>query len=273
MKKNSNPGSYHGEFINKRFVKGLSLMEVLYSPNLELPYHSHRLAGFCLVLQGGYNESYGKTVLECNPSSVKFHPAGEAHSDFYGNKTVRNFIVEIEPAWLIRMGANYLVGNDPAVFRNNSMAWLMARLRKEFHSTDAESPLVIEGVVLELVAEPSRNRTRAAAGKEPSWLRQAKEFIDEQYFEPLTLSVVAESVGVHPVYLANSFRRHYRCSVGEYLRLRRVEIASHKISTSKDSIVDNALAAGFSNQSHFSRIFKQVTGMSPAKYRADCRIS
>lgn len=165
MKKNSNPSSYHGEFINKRFVKGLSLMEVSYSPNLELPYHSHRLAGFCLVLQGRYNESYGKTVLECNPSSVKFHPAGEAHSDFYGNKTVHNFIVEIEPAWLTRMGANYLVGNNPSVFRNNSMTWLMARLRREFHSTDAESPLVIEGMALELIAEASRNRTKASGTK------------------------------------------------------------------------------------------------------------
>jgi AraC family transcriptional regulator len=203
MKKNSNSGSYHWEFINKRFVKGLSLMEVSYSPNLELPYHSHRLAGFCLVLQGGYTELYGKTALECEPSSIKFHPADEPHSDLYGNKGVHSFIIEPELSWLDQMGANHLIENNPLVFRNNSMAWLMMRIRKEFHSMDAESLLVIEGLALELIAEASRSRRRVSADKEPRWLRRAKEFIDEQYCEPLTLSAIAEAVGVHPVYLAN----------------------------------------------------------------------
>ncbi len=271
MKKNRNHSSYHGEFINNRFVKGLFLAETLYAPNLKLHNHSHPNAGFCLILQGGYTESYDRTLLECKQSYVKFQPAGEMHSDLYGNKSVHSFIIELELSWLNQMGANYLVGNNPVIFRNNSMAWLMMRLRKEFHSMDAEAPLVIEGLVLELIAEASRNRTRVSDDKQPRWLRQAKEFIDERYFEPLTLSVIAELVGVHPVYLANSFKQHYQSSIGEYLRLRRVELASHKISTSKDSLVNIALAAGFSNQSHFSRIFKQVTGMSPAQYRAACR--
>lgn len=268
MKKNRNHSSYHGEFINSRFVKGLFLAEALYAPNLKLHKHSHPNAGFCLIICGAYTESYERTSLECKQSYIKFQPAGEDHSDLYGNKSVHSFIIELELSWLNQMGANYLVGDNPVIFRNNSMAWLMMRLRKEFHSTDAAAPLVIEGLVLELIAEASRNRTKVLADKRPRWLRQAKEFIDEHYFEPLTLSAIAESVGVHPVYLANSFRRHYRCSIGEYLRQRRIESACHKISISKDSLVEIALASGFSNQSHFSRIFKQITGMSPAQYRA-----
>ncbi len=71
-----------GEFMSSRILKGVSLAETVGASNLKLPLHTHRLAGFCLILQGGYNESYGKTVLECKPGSVKFHPAGEPHSDF-----------------------------------------------------------------------------------------------------------------------------------------------------------------------------------------------
>lgn len=64
--------NYHGEFINSRVVKGLRLAEAVYASKLELPKHLHPHGGFCLVLQGSYTESYGKTLLECEPESVKF---------------------------------------------------------------------------------------------------------------------------------------------------------------------------------------------------------
>lgn len=273
MKDNGTYCSYHGEFTNSRVVKDLALAEAIYAPNLELPKHSHRHSGFCLILEGRYIESYGKTVLELKPSCVKFQPAGEVHSDFYGNERVYCFIVELEPEWLTRMGAYALVGNSPMVFPSSSITWLMMRLRKEFHSLDDEAPLAIEGLVLELIAETSRNRKMISEDNASRWLQQAKEFLDERFSRPLTLSVIAESAGVHPVYLANSFRRRYGCSIGEYLRRRRVEFACQEISTAKDSLVDIALAAGFSNQSHFSRTFKRVTGMTPAQYRAAFRPS
>lgn len=259
--------NYHGEFINSRVVKGLPLAEAVYASNLELPKHSHRHGGFCLILQGGYTESYGKTLLECAPSSVKFQPAGEEHSDVYGNETVRCFIIELQSEWLTRMGASALVGDSPLVYKSSSLAWLMMRLRAEFNSADDESPLLIEGLVLELLAETSRSRRRLSEGKPPLWLQQAKEFIHEQFSDPLTLSLIANFVRVHPVYLASSFRRHYHQSIGEYLRHRRVEFACHKISTSNDSLAEIALAAGFANQSHFTKTFKRMTGMSPAQYK------
>ena len=259
---------YHGRFISSRVVKDLPLAEAVYAPNLELPKHSHLNAGFCLVLRGRYTECYGETLLECKPSHVKFQPAGEEHSDVYGTERVHSFIVELKPEWLLRTGAHTLVGDRPLVFPGRSVVWLMMRLRKEFHSADDEAQLAIEWLVLQLLAETSRGRKALSEGYHLRWLRQAKEFLDESFAQPLTLSAIAGAVGVHPVYLANSFRRHYRCSVGEYLRRRRVEFACHKISTTKDSLAGIALAAGFANQSHFSRIFKQVTGLTPAQYRA-----
>jgi AraC family transcriptional regulator len=265
--------NYHGEFLNSRLVRGLPLAEAVYTPRLELPKHSHRHGGLCLVLQGRYTEYYGQTVLECKPSSVKFHPAGEAHSDVYGNESVHSFIVELPSEWLKRMDASALVGNSPLLYKNSSLAWLMMRLRAEFHSVDDESPLVIEGLVLELIAETSRSRRRLPAGQPPPWLKRAKELLYEQFSHPLSLALIAKFVGVHPVYLAHSFRRYYRLSIGAYLRQRRIEFACHQICTSNDSLAEIALAAGFSNQSHFTRTFKRVTGISPAKYRAARRSS
>jgi AraC family transcriptional regulator len=265
--------NFHGEFINSRVVKGLLLAEAVYASKMELPKHSHRHGAFCLVLQGGYTEAYGKTLLECEPSCVKFQPAEEEHSDVYGSETVRCFIIELQSEWLARMGASSLVGNSPLVDKTSSLVGLMMRLRAEVQSVENESPLLIEGLVLELIAETSRSRRRPSEGKPPLWLRQAKELIDDQFSQPLTLSLIAKFVGVHPVYLASSFRRYYHQSIGEYLRQRRVGFACHKIHTSNEPLAEIALAAGFANQSHLTHTFKRMTGMSPAKYRAARRQS
>lgn len=262
-----NHNQYHAASINMRVVRDLPLAEAEFAANVELPKHSHINPGFCLILNGEYQESYGRTVLELKPSRVKFQPAGEIHSDVYGQQRVHCFILELEPEWLARMNASAFVGNDPMVHRESAVAWTMLKLRKEFRSMDEEAPLVIESLVLDLIAQTSRKRKSFHQDNQPNWLRQAREFIDDELSQPLTLSAIAKSVSVHPVYLANSFRRRYGCTVGDYLRQRRIEFACNQISTSKDSLAQVALAAGFANQSHFSRTFKQVTGMTPGQYR------
>lgn len=263
--------NYHAASINFRIVRDLPLAEAEYRANVELPKHSHRHAGFCLILKGGYTESYGKTVLELKPSRVKFQPAGELHTDVYGKENVHCFFVELEPQWLQRMGAEALVGSNPCVYAGSSVSWLMMKLRREFRAMDDEAPLAIEGIALDLIAETSRNRNKVSVDQRLPWLQLARDFIKDEFAQPLTLSAIADSVKVHPVYLANSFRRRYGCSVGEYLRKCRIEFACHRISDSKHSLAEVALAAGFSNQSHFSRTFKRVTGLTPASYRATLR--
>ncbi len=259
---------YHASSIKFRVVRELPLAEAEYAANRALPKHAHHHAGFCLVLKGRYTESYGKTALELKPSRVKFQPAGELHSDVYGGERVHCFFVELEREWLTRMCASAFVGNDPMVYHQSDVAWTMMKLRQEFRSMDNESPLIIEGLVLDLVAQTSRRRKSDLPENQVKWLRQARELINDEFCLPLTLSAVAKSVGVHPIYLANSFRRCYGCTVGEHLRRRRVEFACSRIATSNDSLAEVALASGFSNQSHFSRIFRKVTGWTPASYRA-----
>ncbi|MGI8837013.1 MAG: helix-turn-helix domain-containing protein [Pyrinomonadaceae bacterium] len=268
MNENLNQNNYHAASINFRFVRDLPLAQAEYQANLELPRHSHRHSGFCLIIKGGYTESYGNAVLELKPSYVKFQPAGEMHSDVYGKESVHCFIVELEPQWLKRMSAESFVGSDPYVYAGDTVSWLMMKLRREFAAHDSEAAIAIEGIVLDLIAQTSRRRKKVL-GKQPipNWLKQAKDFIADEFSQPLTLSIIAGAVNVHPVYLANSFRRHYGCTIGEYVRQRRVKFACDRISNSRDPLAEVALAAGFANQSHFARAFKQVTGMTPGEYR------
>jgi len=72
---------------------------------------------------------------------------------------------------------------------------------------------------------------------------------------------------VHASHLARVFRKFKGCTIGDYVRGLRVQHASRRISDSEDSLADIALAAGFSDQSHLSRTFKQHTGMQPRQFR------
>jgi AraC family transcriptional regulator len=142
------------------------------------------------------------------------------------------------------------------------------RAYQEFNYIDDVSSLAVQGLTLAIAAELAREPIKVSTNTPPRWLRQVREILHARFSENLTLSCMAEMVGVHPVYLAAAFRKSYRCTVGDYVRRLRVEYACSELLNPDVPLVEIALSAGFSSQSHFSRAFKQFTGMSPTQYRA-----
>lgn len=264
---------HNGEIIDSKVIAGFHLTETAYAPGVEVPRHSHPHACFCFVLQGTYTELYRGKAIDCRPSHLVFRPAEEVHSDHFGGLGVRCFIIEVEAQWLMRLRERSFRMDEPAIFQGCSLAWLAMKLRRESQQADAFTSLAVEGLVLELSAEVARGSAKSSERKRPRWLDRAREMLHENFAEQLTLSDIAESVGVHPVYLAGVFRQHYHCSVGEYVRRLRIEFASRELSQTSAPLIDIALAAGFAHQSHFSRTFKRLTGLTPAQYRSATRSS
>jgi AraC family transcriptional regulator len=262
---------HSGAILNTQKVAELIVTENAYAPQARLPKHSHSQACFCLVLQGAYTEVYSRKTLNCEPFSVVFRPAGEMHSDHFSSVRVRCFIIEFDNSWLERVHT-YTAGLDgPRTFHHNSIVWLALKLRKEIKRMDAVTPLTIEGLMLEMMAEASRYDEGSRRDVPPPWLAQVREMLQEHSTERLTLSSLAETVGVHPVYLACAFRRHYGCTVGEYVRQLRVESACRELSKTNTPLSQIALTAGFADQSQFSRTFKRVIGLTPTEYRKTVR--
>lgn len=135
---------------------------------------------------------------------------------------------------------------------------------------DAVAPLMIESLALEIVAAASRHASPARE-RPPRWLEQAREMLHATFAGQVTLAGVARTVGVHPVYLAARFRRHYHCTVGEYVRRLRLEAAVREVSGTNRPLSEIAAASGFYDQSYFTNVFKRHVGMTPAQYRAAFR--
>ncbi len=266
MKLQTQTGRYYGVSSPVHQVSGLRLSERAYSADFQSPSHSHPEAYFCLILDGTSKQTYGSKSRVREPLTAAFYPPNELQSESFGRAGSRIFNVEIDDRWLRHFRQYSVIGEESNDVRGGSVVWLMSKLYHEFCRMDHTSALAIEGLTLELIAAASRQFTAPGNSASP-WLEQVRDILHEDFADNTTLACIAKKVGVHPVYLASSFRKKYHCTIGDYRQRLRIEFACSELSKSRSSLAQIALAAGFANQAHFSRIFKRLTGTTPAKYR------
>jgi AraC family transcriptional regulator len=247
-------------------LRGLTLTIASYAPFQKVSRHSHENAFFCMALSGFCTETYRGRERTYESSVLSFLPADELHSLKFYQAGMHSLGIEVELPFIERLRECSLKVAGSIHCYSGQLALLCKKVYGEFRQADNVAPLVIEGLILEMLAEVARHRERADGGL-PHWLKIAKELVHERFSEALTLNDISNAAGVHPVYLSRAFRKHQRCTVGEYIRRLRVEYASRQILSSKATLLEIATSAGFSDQSHFSRVFKRQMGMTPTEYQ------
>lgn len=266
------PGNMFGNAVKSRQVAGFRLSERIYPPRYTTPKHSHECALLCFVIDGSYTETFGAKTRQCRPSTLLFHPQDEVHAERFHDSGGHSLIVEIEPEALARFHAAGVAAVDRAAeFHDGILALLTRKLFAEFLAGDDYSPLVVEGLILEIIGKASRQLTRPAGTCAPRWLEQVRDLLHARFAARLRLEDIAGTVQVHPVHLAQTFQKHYKCTVGEYVRRLRIEWACSQLATTDTPLADIALAAGFCDQSHFTRTFKRHTGRVPSEFRSSGR--
>lgn len=248
-------------------LQAFNLVETVYAPEQRLPRHSHERSGFIVVLQGTFTETYGRRRRECAPSTAIFRPSEEVHDNHFHRAGGRCFNIQFDHSWLKRLSEHASVLNDSADFCGGPVFHLGMKLYREFRLMDSLSPLVVEGLALEMIAEATRNHAPVEDSKAPLWLKRARDRIHANFAENLTLEKIALEVGHHPVHLSRAFRKFYHLTVGEYIRRLRVRFVCQQLLTTDKPLSQIAEDAGFYDQSHFSRTFKHYTRLAPAEYR------
>lgn len=145
--------------------------------------------------------------------------------------------------------------------------WLAYQLRRELELSDDLSFTSVENAVMVLLADLADRPALEVHGTPPGWLERLKELIHDEFARSHTLETLARAVGVHRVHLARAFRRHYGCTVGEYIRQLRVEFTCHRLAASSDSLSEIAFDAGFADQSHFTSTFRRLVGITPGAFQ------
>jgi AraC family transcriptional regulator len=199
---------------------------------------------------------------------MNYHPPGELHSSHYiPGSSARIMIIEINGQELRWIRDFCSLTEDSLGFDGGRQTWSAARVYEELLHSDEVSPLILEGLVLELLAEILRGGAFKSVKKAPGWLVRAEELVQARFLERLTLREIGEEVGIHPVNLAQEYRRRYHRTIGSHMRQLRIEYASRQILQTDLPMVEIALASGFSDQSSFTVAFKNVTGITPSAYR------
>jgi len=100
-----------------------------------------------------------------------------------------------------------------------------------------------------------------------SALRKAERFIWENYNRKISLKEIADVSGLSAPYFSTIFKDEMGENLSNYLNRLRVEKASAMLRETDNPIRGISTACGFEDQSWFSKVFKNYTGMSPCKYR------
>ncbi|MDQ8013308.1 MAG: chromate resistance protein [Flavobacterium nitrogenifigens] len=113
-------------------------------------------------------------------------------------------------------------------------------------------------------------KDKKASGKTPSWVKDLKNLIQDQVDAQFAfdLKKISSELDLNPSYLSREFSKHFEdLNFGEYVRKLRIEKAINLIQNSTHNLTEIAYMTGFSDQSHFTRIFKLHTGKNPSAYR------
>jgi len=255
-----------GQQLDRWRMKHFVLTEALHAPESAVPPHVHRAASLTFIIRGSSVECFEDSRLAAEPGGLLLRPAGELHSDRFGQRGAQLLTIEIDSNYAASVDGFGKVFQRPSYFSEGILPSLAQRIYHESKTRDTAAELIIEGLMLELLGTVSRN-SRGSALKPPAWLVKAKRICTEQFRESIHLSDIANSVGVHPTHLARSFKKVNNLTLGEYVRQLRIDWAAGELVQTNDSITDLAVAAGFYDESHFIRSFKKQFGLSPRRYR------
>jgi AraC family transcriptional regulator len=243
----------------------LELSESTYAGGLEQPLHGHDPAYFTAVLSGEYEERADGVTRVVRCGALLFHASGEEHAVRF--KACRTRVFRILPrgpmlaeARLTRASFAALTGADTNVHH------VVARMREQYLTADPLAPLVIDGLACDLVA------CCAGVKADAVWNRagalRARDLLEANLSRPPSLQALAQEAACHPITLTRVFRRQFGCSVGTYLRRRRLEEASRMLRATSLPIAVLAARNGFADQAHFTRALRRATGFTPAALRA-----
>jgi len=92
-------------------------------------------------------------------------------------------------------------------------------------------------------------------------------FIAKNYTKGIRTREVSDFLGLHPDYANSIFKKAFKCSIGDYIKLEKIEEAQRRLIMTDSSITDIAYACGFNSISSFNCAFKDVNGCTPREFR------
>lgn len=227
--------------------------------------HEHRHPVVIVVTSGGFDGVMNRRSYRRASGDIALLPGAIRHAGTIGAGGVRSLVLtpltgSFEVDGEVDLPSFALIDGPKA----RRLAW---RMGVEWGAGDEAAALAFEHCVEELFL-------LAAGGEEgeedrplPPGLRRARDFLETSLSQTPRLDDVAAQAGLSRAHLARTFRRAFGCSVGTYLRRRRLDRAAIMLRDTDRPISEVATTNGFYDQSHFTGAFRRWIGCPPGAFR------
>jgi len=183
-----------------------------------------------------------------------------------------NLASQASGLWAIAAGMAYNIKDDQELLKAGIVIYdalytWATHLQNVKHT---ESP--VEQLLIEVYQKLLK---KSSTDKVPAWAKELKTIIQDQIDTNLALSLtgISNELNVNPAYVSREFSKYFDdLSFGEYIRKLRINKAIAYIETTDYSLSEIAYLTGFSDQSHFTRIFKLETGIKPSQFKKNRKV-
>ena len=213
---------------------------------------------------------FGKSKLAIFPAAI------EIEGEWNVESTLDYTVVFLNPAF-VGERLQHAITNSTIAFEHDELTRGLAQLCREAASPDDVFHLMAEGWSIQALAHMSRisegserRSIKMRGGMSGRSLRRIEDYVRENLTQSICLAELSGVVGLSKRHFLRAFQESVGAPPYSYVLSRRIDEAKRRLSQTNDSIVDVAIATGFSHAQHFSTSFKKATGLTPSGFRQRC---
>ena len=241
--------------------------EARFSANDILHAHSHDRPIMAVMLHGSFDTAIMGRRFACLPDHAWTEPCEERHANYIGQHGAHVLVFQPDPAHVPLFGSIMPLIEDVAHVHDPQVSLDARRVLREMDQPDALGRLAMDALMVGMLVRVSRSHRKLASRRIPSWLSRVREVLHDEFRAPPSLTELAVIAGVTPTHVCHAFKSHVGLSIGEYVRRVRIAWAAGQLRTTDHPLSAIAMAAGYSDQSHFTRESRRLLGARPSEYR------
>jgi len=178
-----------------------------------------------------------------------------------------NLAAQASGLWAISSGLAYNYKNDHELLEKGMVLYDAIYSWAKFLQKEKHTQQPFENLLLSVFNKILKHK--GGAGKKiPAWARELKEIIQDHIDTSLTLKEISKNLELNPSYLSREFSKYFEdMTFVDYIQKQRIDRAKELMSNDAYSLTEIAYLTGFSDQSHFTRMFNKITGQNPSEFR------
>lgn len=221
---------------------------------------------FAFISSGIEHRTYirqGETVKICNVEFTAVKPESEVDKRFILNNL---FESSNEAKKVLGEKRDYFIATDTESVLE-SILCLHLDLDEYFYRSKDENEYMVQLLINRTLISISRCVANEFTQKSSGYVNKIITFTNKFYSQDISISKIAERVGVHPTYANRVFKQFTGKSILEYVTGLRIKKAKKLLMTTNYPIIDVAVETGYNNRQQFHNIFKKKVGMTPNEFR------